>query len=145
MISAKRWLCRALVICIGAGTLVVAQDNGTVSTDGKQTQDITSLKAMIAAQQKQLDALKQALDNQQKLLDQTLAQEKTAAQKTTRRTLARSPASLPSSRRQRRRLWRQFRRYRFHRRTPPQRLAAIPARDRPTRKRLLTFVSATPA
>jgi len=78
MISGKRWLCRALIACISTGALVVAQDNGTISTSGTQTQDIASLRAMIAAQQKQLDALKQALDNQQKLLDQTAASQKTA-------------------------------------------------------------------
>jgi len=78
MISGKRWLCRALLVCVSAGALVVAQDKGTVSTDGNQTQDIATLRAMIAAQQKQLDALKQALDNQQKLLEQTAAAQKTA-------------------------------------------------------------------
>jgi hypothetical protein len=88
MISGKRWLCRALLVCVSAGSLVVAQDKGTVSTDGNQTQDIATLRAMIAAQQKQLDALKQALDNQQKVLDQTIAADKTAAAQKT------APASV---------------------------------------------------
>jgi len=52
------------LVCVSAGALMVAQDKGTVSTaastDGNQTQDIATLRAMIAAQQKQLDALKQA-------------------------------------------------------------------------------------
>src|SRR5665213_562198 len=86
MTSGKRWLCRALVLCVSAAALAVAQDKSTVSTavsaDGNQTQDIATLRAMIAAQQKQLDALKQALDNQQKVLDQAVTADKTAAQKT---------------------------------------------------------------
>ena len=82
MNSGKRWLCRALLVFVSAGALAVAQDKGTVSTDGNQTQDIATLRAMIDAQQKQLDALKQALDNQQKILDHTVAADKTAAQKT---------------------------------------------------------------
>lgn len=71
-------MCRALLVCVSAGALIVAQDTGTVSTEGNQTQDIATLRAMIAAQQKQLDALKQALDNQQKVLDQAAAAQKTA-------------------------------------------------------------------
>ncbi len=79
MISGKRWLCRAVVAVVAAGVLAVAADN----TDATQPTDIAALRAMIAAQQRQLDALQQALDNQQRLLDKTLAanaatQEKTA-------------------------------------------------------------------
>ncbi len=53
--------------CLSAGALAVAQDkyvpaSTAASTDGNQTQDIAALRAMIAAQQKQLDALKDALD-----------------------------------------------------------------------------------
>ena len=79
-------MCHALLVCVSAGALAVAQDKGTVSTavstDGNQTQDIAALRAMIAAQQKQLDTLKQALDNQQKVLDQALTADKAPAQKT---------------------------------------------------------------
>ena len=73
-------MCRALLAFVSTGALVMAQDKGTENTSGtSQTQDIASLKAMIAAQQKQLDALKQALDNQQKLLDQAAASTTSAA------------------------------------------------------------------
>ncbi len=77
MTSGKQWLCRALLALVSAGAIAVAQDKGTpgtASTDGTaQTQDIAALKAMIAAQQKQLDSLKQALDNQQQMLDKAIA------------------------------------------------------------------------
>jgi hypothetical protein len=82
MLAGKRWLCRALLTFACASALLMAQENiaqETGSADGnKQSQDIASLKAMIAAQQKQLDAMKQALDNQQKVLDEAVAAEKTA-------------------------------------------------------------------
>ena len=76
MIAGKRWLCSALLAVIGAGGLLMAQENGVGGNT--QTQDIASLRAMIAAQQQQLDALKQALDNQQKALDAAMAAERTA-------------------------------------------------------------------
>jgi hypothetical protein len=60
MTSGKRWLCRALVAVVSAGALAVAQD----STDSTTSQ-IAALKAMIAAQQKQLDALTQAVADAQ--------------------------------------------------------------------------------
>ncbi len=61
MISGKRWLCRALVVLVSTGALAVAQDSGTDSTASQ----IATLKAMIAAQQKQLDALQQAVSDAQ--------------------------------------------------------------------------------
>ncbi len=60
-------MCRALLAVAGAGALAVAQENAT------QPQDIASLRAMIAEQQKQLDAMKQALEKQQQVLDKTVA------------------------------------------------------------------------
>src|SRR6185437_2295083 len=74
MISGKRWLCHALVVCLSAGALAVAQDKSTAGADANRAQDIATLRAMIAAQQKQLDALKDALDKLQKSLDATAAQ-----------------------------------------------------------------------
>ncbi len=65
-------MCRALVAVISAGTLVPAQEISTTNATN-QTQDIASLRAMIAAQQKQLDAMKQALESQQQALDKAVA------------------------------------------------------------------------
>ena len=130
MISGKRWLCRALVVSSVPESLVVAQDKSTISTDGSQVQDIASLRAMIAAQQKQLDALKQALDNQQKVLDQTAA----TAKRRLRRMLARWPVSRLFFRPPHRQLWQPFRLYRFRRQHPRRLREAIPAKLRLTSK-----------
>jgi hypothetical protein len=73
MNSGKRWLCRALLAFVSAGVLVLAADTDTKTDDNGQTQDIATLKAMIANQQKQLDTLKQALDSQQQLLEKAVA------------------------------------------------------------------------
>jgi len=73
-------LCRTLVAFVSAGALMLAQNQAVSTTETtNQTQDIASLRAMIAAQQKQLDTLKQALDNQQKALDQAIAATSTPA------------------------------------------------------------------
>jgi len=67
MMSGKRWLCRAVLAAVAAGTLALAQDAPAGKADTRQ--DIAALRAMIAAQQQQLDALKHALDEQQHRLD----------------------------------------------------------------------------
>ncbi|HVV43895.1 MAG TPA: hypothetical protein VHC72_01780 [Bryobacteraceae bacterium] len=71
MMSGKRWLCRALLAAVSAGSLALAQ-NATAGKAGKADpqQDIANLRALIAAQQKQLDALRHTLDEQQRRLDQ---------------------------------------------------------------------------
>lgn len=81
MMSGKRWLCRAFVAVASAGALLVAQDSGNAGKP--ETQDIAALRAMILAQQKQLDAMKQALENQQQALDRAVAATTAAADKTT--------------------------------------------------------------
>ena len=73
MTSGKRWLCRALLAFVSAGVLVLAADTDSKTDDNSQSQDIAALKATIAAQQKQLDSLKQALDSQQQLLEKAIA------------------------------------------------------------------------
>lgn len=66
--SGKRWLCRALLAAVSAGSLALAQDATAGKPDAQQ--DIAALRAMIAAQQQQLDALKRTLIEQQRRLDQ---------------------------------------------------------------------------
>jgi hypothetical protein len=69
MMSGKRWLCRALLAVVSAGSLAVAQNNTAPNTDTRQ--DLAALKAQIAAQQQQLDALRRTLEEQQRRLDTT--------------------------------------------------------------------------
>lgn len=86
MTSGKRWLCRALLAVVTAGSLAVAQDP-TAGKAGSQQDEISALKAMIAAQQQQLDSLKKSLDEQQRRLDQAASATATTA-----------PAAAPANR-----------------------------------------------
>jgi hypothetical protein len=95
MISGKRWLCRTLLVCISAGSLIFAQDGIAPANGPTQTQDIAALRAMIAAQQKQLDAMKQALDRQQQLLDQTVAASAAPVQHTAPANLGQVASIVP--------------------------------------------------
>ena len=60
-------MCRSLVALVSAGALAVAQDaaTGTSSSTDSTNAKIAALQEMIAAQQKQLDALKQAVADAQ--------------------------------------------------------------------------------